>query len=131
MATLRKSSSSPRSGVGVLAWTDCRLATAFPTLSVGVGADKRGDRCAEDQHGDEPQVAFAASEGDHQKRPEDGGSDRPEDSAITEASNHLYVADGFISSDGHDKRSTAITEVPQLTASTIRRPWPVRYVGCL
>jgi hypothetical protein len=31
---------------------------------------------------------------------------------ITEATNHLYVADGFISSYGHDKRYTAIAEVP-------------------
>ena len=31
---------------------------------------------------------------------------------ITEATNHLYVADGFISSDGHDKRYTALAEVP-------------------
>ena len=77
---LRKLSSCPRFRVGVLAGTDCRLAPAFPTLGVGVGAEKRGDDCAEDQHGDEPHVAFAASEGDRQKRPEHCGSDRPEDS---------------------------------------------------
>jgi hypothetical protein len=42
---------------------------------------------------------------------------------ITEAANHLYVADGFISSDGHDKGYTAIGEVPRLTANRIHRPW--------
>jgi hypothetical protein len=51
------------------AGAECRFAAAFPTLAIGVGAEECGDYRANDQHGDESQIALAASEGDRQQRP--------------------------------------------------------------